>query len=343
MQIPLSSRPQPPNLASTMSTYSRRDFAKLSAVTVAGATLLPVVGRLCAEEIPAKYSSKPNSKVAGVQIGINVPYSFGNPSMSGDDVLKNCVGLGLSAVELRAQPVETFLGAPADLLFPKKGLDTGATKDNAKQLAEWRKSVSLDRVADFRKKYETAGVLIEVIKVDNIFKMTDDELDYAFKLAKALGGRAISTEISTSATSDEEMKRVGSFADKHKFMVGYHGHTHTGPADWEKAFSFAKYNGANVDIGHFVAGFNDSPLPFIKEHHERITHVHIKDRMQQKHGGDNKPFGEGETPIKDVLHLLRDNKWNIQATIEFEYKVPEGSTRMAEIARAIKYCREALA
>jgi len=54
------------------------------------------------------------------------------------------------------------------------------------------------------------------------------------------------------------------------------------------------------------------------------------------------PFGERETPIKEVLRLIRDNKWNIQATIEFEYKVPAGSTRLAEIARAIKYCREAL-
>jgi len=167
--------------------------------------------------------------------------------------------------------------------------------------------------------------------------MTDDELDYAFTLAKSLGGRGISTEISNK---DAELKRVGAFADKHRLMVGYHGHASTKPEHWEKAFALAKYNGANVDLGHFVAGNNVSPVAFLKEHHERVTHVHVKDRKRQN--GPNTPFGEGDTPIAEVLRLIRDNKWNIQATIEFEYKIPTGSDRMKEIARTIKYCRDAL-
>jgi len=195
----------------------------------------------------------------------------------------------------------------------------------------------MDRVEEFRKKYEATGVLIEIVKVDGLFKMTDDELDYAFALARALGGRAISSEISNK---DADLKRVGQFADKNQLMVGYHGHAATKPEHWEKAFSLAKYNGANVDLGHFVAGNNVSPVAFIKEHHERITHVHVKDR--KKNNGPNTPFGEGDTPIAEVLRLIRDNKWNIQATIEFEYKIPAGSDRMTEIARGIKYCRDAL-
>ena len=301
---------------------TRREFAKLSLAALAGAGLLPVLNGLSAAETPARLPGKPNSKVAGVQLGLNVPYSFSEPRMSGDDILKNCVQLGFSAVELRTQPVEAFLGVPAA---------------NAEQLGQWRKSVSMDGVKEFRKKYETAGVLIEIVKVDGIFKMTDEELDYVFALAKALGGRAISTEISTQ---DEELKRLGQFADKHQFMVGYHGHTATGPEQWEKAFSFAKYNGANVDLGHFVAGNNVSPVAFIQQHHDRITHVHLKDRKM--HDGPNTPFGEGDTPLVEVLRLIRDNKWNIQATIEFEYKIPAGSDRLTEIARALKYCREAL-
>jgi sugar phosphate isomerase/epimerase len=73
--------------------------------------------------------------------------------------------------------------------------------------------------------------------------------------------------------------------------------------------------------------------------------VHIKDRKYDPatKNGPNTPFGEGDTPIKEVLRVIRDNHYNIQATIEFEYKVPASSDRMTEIARTIKYCRDALA
>ena len=305
---------------------SRRDFAKLTLAALPGLGLLSVVNRLNA----AEPSGKPNSKVAGVQIGLNVPYSFANGLMSGDDILKNCIQLGISGVELRTQPVEAFLGIPA--------FDAAKTKpENAQQLSEWRKSVSMDRVKEFRAKYETAGVLIEIVKVDGIFKMSDGEIDYAFTLAKALGGRAISTEISHT---ESELKRLGQFADKHQFMVGYHGHAATKPEHWEAAFALAKFNGANVDLGHFVAGNNTSPVPFLQKYHDRVTHVHLKDR--KFNNGPNAPFGEGDTPIAEVLRLIRDNQWNMQATIEFEYKVAAGSDRMTELARAIKFCRDAL-
>ena len=138
-----------------------------------------------------------------------------------------------------------------------------------------------------------------------------------------------------------DTKRLGQFADKHKMMVGYHGHATTTPADFETAFGYAAHNGANLDIGHFVAGQNTSPVPFIKQHHSRITHIHVKDRKMNN--GPNVPFGQGDTPIKEVLQLIRDNKWNIQATIEFEYPIPEGSDRMTEIKKSIDYCRAALA
>jgi sugar phosphate isomerase/epimerase len=62
-----------------------------------------------------------------------------------------------------------------------------------------------------------------------------------------------------------------------------------------------------VDIGHFVAGNNASPVDFIKRHHARITHVHVKDRT--KNNGGNTPFGQGDTPIVEVLRLIRDNRW----------------------------------
>jgi sugar phosphate isomerase/epimerase len=309
-----------------MLLQTRRDFTKLALSTLPGAALLSSFNAGAADAV-----AKPNSKVAGVQIGLNVPYSFANAVMSADEILQHCVELGLSAVEMRTQPVEAFLGVPQ--LSPSK-----SKADNAQELVEWRKTVSLEPLKQLRTKYETAGVLMEIIKVDGIFKMSDAEVDYAFAVAKALGGRAISTEISHV---DAELQRIGKFADKHQFMVGYHGHATTKPEHWEAAFAMAKFNGANVDLGHFVAGNNTSPVPFITKYHDRVTHVHMKDR--KFNNGPNTPFGEGDTPLAEVLKLLRDQKWNIQATIEFEYKVPADSDRMKELAKTIKFCREALA
>jgi sugar phosphate isomerase/epimerase len=321
-----------------MPHYSRRDFTKL-ALALPAAGLLGSSALSRAADVRSASAGKPNSKVNGVQIGINVPYSFGQGTFNADEILTRCIQLGLSAVELRAQPVEAFLGAPTNLTNAKAGVAVGgAAKSNAEQLSEWRLSAPVERLKEFRKKYEDAGVALEVLKVDGIFRMSEPVLDYIFGMAKALGARAISTEISKN---DDDHQRVGRAADKHGLMVGYHGHATTTPEHWEKAFSFAKHNGANVDIGHFFAGNGVSPAEFIKRYHSRVTHGHITDRKKQN--GPNAPFGEGDTPIIEILRLIRDNRWPIQATIEFEYPVPRDSDRMTEIARAVKYCRDALA
>jgi Xylose isomerase-like TIM barrel len=298
---------------------TRRDLGKLAAAAIPGAELF------AASQVWAQRAAKPDSKVAGVQIGLNVPYNFGGRDMESNELLDRIVQLNVNAVEMRSQPVESFLGSPA----------ANGQKADADVMRQWRAKVPLDRVAAFRKKYEDAGVLIEIVKYDGIYNMADAEVDYCFNLARTLGARALSCEIDAKHT-----QRIGQFADRHKLPVAYHGHATTTPRDWEAAFAQARYNWANLDIGHFVAGNNTSPVPFLKQHHARISHIHVKDRKMKE--GPNTPFGDGDTPIAEVLRLIRDNKWPIQATIEFEYPVPEGSDRMAELAKTIDYCRKAL-
>src|SRR5262245_41662826 len=86
--------------------YSRREFGRLA---LAG---LPAA--LSLESLPLFAAAKPDSKWAGVQVGMNVPYNFGTGNYTtGDEIIDRCVKLGISGVELRAQPVELFLGSPA--------------------------------------------------------------------------------------------------------------------------------------------------------------------------------------------------------------------------------------
>ncbi len=317
--------------------YTRRELGQLALATLPAAGL---AGRPLAAIAAA--AAKPDSKVNGVQIGLNVPYDFGNNLMSGDEVLDGCLKLNVSAVELRSQPVELFMGVPQALLAGGgRGQQTpeqlAARKTAAADLSKWRTAAPLAKARDFRKKYEDAGVLIQILKFDNVLAFSDEVLDYAFELAKAVGAGAISCELPVDQV--EASKRLGQFADKHGLMIGFHGHTAMTPAIWERAFTYAKHNGANLDIGHFIGGNKTSPVPFLKQHHDRITHVHVKDKT---FADANVPFGKGDTPITEVLRVIRDNKWPIQATIEFEYPVPQGSDRMTEIAKSVDYCRKAL-
>jgi sugar phosphate isomerase/epimerase len=93
----------------------------------------------------------------------------------------------------------------------------------------------------------------------------------------------------------------------------------------------------NLDIGHFWAGNND-PVGYIRNHHEKIYSLHIKDRKRNQ--GPNAPFGEGDTPIREVLQLLRDRQYQIPANIEYEYK---GEDTVAEVKKCFEYMKQALA
>lgn len=165
--------------------YTRRDFAKLALMAVPTASLLSC---LKAFGESTETVAKPNSTINGVQLGINVPYSFGNIFMSGDETLAHVVELGLAFVELRAQPIEHFLGCPV------YGKRKTSADENAKMRA-WRESLSVEKALAFRQKWEAAGVTISILKVDNIYQMSDAELNYFFALAKTVGANAISCEM----------------------------------------------------------------------------------------------------------------------------------------------------
>jgi hypothetical protein len=332
--------------------YTRRDLGKLALAALPATTLL---------------AAKLDSNFGGVQVGINAPYSFHNMPGGADDIVSYCTQTGIGALELRLQPVEAFLKAPAPWVAPPRPRPAaneapGATpkkggggrppltpeqeaerKAANEALEKWRLSQSMDGFKTFRKKYEDAGLLIQIVKFDGIDTMKDDAVDYCFEVAKTLGAHAISCEIPVSRT-----KRLGAFGDKHKMMIGYHGHGNlTDPeafgrlGAWEQAFWYSKYNGANVDIGHFTSANGFSPAGWIKENHTRVTHVHLKDR--KANNGPNVPWGQGDTPIKEILELMKREKYKFQATIEFEYPVPPESTLLAELSKCVQYCKDCLA
>jgi sugar phosphate isomerase/epimerase len=293
--------------------YSRRDFGKIA---LAG---LPL--SLAMAEI--------NSRFSGVQIGTQ-SYSFRDRPL--DEAIQAMVDIGIGECELYSGHVEPRVPGPR----PRGGPEAQARRE---ELRKWRLSVSLDEFRAVRKKFEDAGILLYAFNISFRDDFTDPEIDRGFEIAKALGVKVITASSTLTAA-----KRVAPFADKHKMIVAMHGHSNLeDPNEFAKPESFAqanamsKYFGVNLDIGHFfAAGFD--PVSYLDENHARIHVLHIKDR--KKDNGPNTPWGEGDTPIKEVLQLLKAKKYPIPANIEYEY---QGEDTVAEVRKCLRYCKDALA
>lgn len=332
--------------------YTRRELGKLALAVPAAGLLQRLAGA----------QGRPDSLVHGVQIGVIAPYSFGRDATTADAILENVVRLGISAVELQNDPAEAYAGAPAMPRFggpggpgaprprgarpgaPRPGRPPALTpeqqaarREALDALKKWRLSASMDRYKELRRKYNDAGVRIYAFKLALTSAMSDGEYEYAFDVAEALGADHLTMELPADGALT---KRIGAFAATRKMMVGYHTHTQATPTVFDEALAQSQYNGINVDIGHYVAGTSESPIPLIRRHHARFTSIHLKDR--KKGNGPNMPWGQGDTPIAEVLQLMKKEKWTFPATIELEYPVPEGSTRAAEIAKCLQFCRDAL-
>lgn len=317
---------------------SRRKFLATGSV----AALALVSGKVFGAPVYIPHLGKPNSLFNGVQVGV-ISYSWRSMPGSAEDILKYCIECNISAIELMGGPAEIFAGAPIAPSLPRRSEMNEEQKatmnEYNKNLAAWRTSVSMDKFVQLRKMYNNAGVKIYGFKpsalgVDN----SDAEVDYALRAAKALGANQANVEL---PKSDAETLRLGKIADRNKVYVGYHGHTQQTPTWWDVALNQAKYNAMNFDLGHYVAAGYE-PLELVEAKNNRIVSMHVKDRKNKANGGANLPWGEGDTPIVEVLQLMRKNKYKFPATIELEYDIPAGSDAVKETAKCVEYARKAL-
>jgi sugar phosphate isomerase/epimerase len=318
---------------------TRREFIG-SAMAVAAWSTLPRMAF-------SQAIGKPNSNFNGVQIGA-ITYSWRSMPSTADDLLNYSIQCGISSIELMGEPAEQFAGAPTfeRIRRPQGGEMTEAQRAQfqatrqaqREQLRKWRLSVSMDKFKDLRKKYNDAGVDIHIIKFSDIGQdMPEEEIHYCFKVAETLGATGITTEI-----SEEKAKVLGHCADEHQIKIGFHNHTQVNSQSWEIPFSYGKFLAMNFDIGHYVAGTNESPIPIIEKYAEadRILSLHIKDR--KVNNGPNMPFGQGDTPLGLILQLMKRKKYTFPADIELEYPIPEGSDAVSEVKKCVEYCKEVL-
>ena len=176
----------------------------------------------------------------------------------------------------------------------------------------------MDPFKKLRKMYNDAGVTIYAWKQLSP-NMSDEEFEYIFNVAEALGCTHTTLEL---PTDEAQLKRIGDFAMKKKIYAAYHTHTQGSMTAFDQAFALSKGNKANVDFGHWVAAGNvgGTPMDFLAKYHDRIASFHLKDRTTPEHCALNLAWGTGETPIKEILQMVSKNKWKIPASIELEYQ-----------------------
>jgi sugar phosphate isomerase/epimerase len=213
-------------------------------------------------------------------------------------------------------------------------------KLSREDLRRWRLETPLDHFSAIRKKFDSAKIALHAFNYSFNDSFTEPEINRGFEIARALGAEFITASSTLSAS-----KRVAPFAEKHKMIVAMHNHSDVKnpnefatPESFAAALALSKYFKINLDVGHFTAANYDA-VAYLREHHANITNLHIKDRKRDQ--GLNVEWGQGDAPIREVLQLLKQNKWPIVAYLEYEYK--GAGTPVEEMKKGLAYMRAALA
>jgi sugar phosphate isomerase/epimerase len=322
--------------------YTRRDITKLA-----------LLG------LPAARCFGLSSNIDGVRMGVQSA-SFTYSGIGLDGIVKTMTDVGLAEIDVMVEHVENYLGAPGVQLpgtgrpgpwvaraarggafgASGRGRGRGAAGGSGRRgfvrdprareaLRKWRLEVGLDKYQAVGKKFTDAGLRFFSLNLSFADDFTDEEIEKGMLMAKAIG-----TKIITASSPLSVFPRVKPFAEKHDVIVALHNHT-IGPDEFAQAMAISPNFWVNLDVGHFFASGHD-PIAYLKQHHSRITNIHVKDR--KKNQGAEMPFGEGDTPLKETLLLVKKEKYDFPVCIE--YVGPGGPP--IELSRCLQYCKDAL-
>lgn len=344
---------------------SRRTFLKQSAMGLAMASFLPSALTSCASDSAAPAAANStgiNSNFNGVKIGC-ITYSWRSmPANTVDELIAYCKQANLGSLELMSNDLERVLGVPenpstrimaelrAKMPAPKPGERPARPQMTPEQQAEvakynedlkaWRVNMDMSKVEAVRKKLNDAGIEVHIVKFSPS-KWSDEEIEYACKATKAMGAKAITEEISVEAA-----QRMAPFVEKHGLYMAFHNHMQYAEEGFscDPVLAVSPNMMLNFDCGHYFGSTGNNPVDFIKKYHDRIYSIHLKDKTGKntEPANTNQVWGQGETPLKEVLNLLKDNKWPIYCDIELEYEIKPWSNAVKELGVCVRHARELL-
>jgi sugar phosphate isomerase/epimerase len=296
--------------------FTRREFATLALSTLACATT--------AVRARQTRPAAPDAVLGGVRVGAQT-YSFrALPRPQGGDMVDVLI---TALTECRLRECELWSPQMEPAGVPRE------------EVRRWRIETPLSHFEAIRKKFDAAGIFVRALNYSFNDSFSEPEIARGFEIARALG-----VEFITASSTLSAAKRVAPFAEKHKMVVAMHNHSNlkdpnefATPGSFAAAVALSRYFKINLDIGHFTAA-NFDAVAYIRERHADITNLHIKDRKRDQ--GETSPWGQGDTPIREVLQLVKQNKWPIAAYLEYEYK--GGGTPVDEVKKGVEFMREAL-
>lgn len=320
--------------------FSRRNFIRSVVAASAGLAFAPTVFSCAPKDT--------GSTFGGVPIGV-ITYSWRNVTLDATEIVQLCKKANITSLELMGNVAEAYAGIPEAPARLRRGVEHSeevkaayreAKAKSDEERLNWRLNAPMDKYEELGLMYKDAGINVHTVKFAPA-GWSDAEIDYAFAAAKIIGAKAITNEI-----GDEACRKLGKFAEKHGMIAAYHNHGQPGQPgfNFEEFLAHSPANMLNLDVGHYFGATGKHPNEIIEKLHDRIYSIHLKDKTGKDSdpANTNLPWGEGETPLGDILNLVKDKKWPIYADIELEYKVPEDSDVQQEIIKCVEYCKNIL-
>lgn len=319
-------------------------------------------------------NGKINSKFNGIQIGA-ITYSYRGLTGGLQQLVQFCKESGVSSIELMSSELETFLGAPENPMRrmmqqrppaaaqpqaqrPAGGAAPAAAPQQPRQqqqrtpeelaaiekynadLLAFRKNVSMSKVEEARQMFANEGIGIHIVKFSPS-RWSDDEIDYAFTVAKAMGAKAVTEEISLEAA-----QKLGPFAQKHDMYIAFHNHMQYAEEGFsaDPILAVNPHVMLNFDAGHYFGSTGLHPNDFIRKYSDRIYSIHLKDKTgpATDPANANQVWGQGETPLVDILTTARDEKWPYYFDIELEYTIKSWTDTVKEVRNCVNFARQIL-
>jgi hypothetical protein len=278
--------------------------------------------------------------VSEVRFGVRTSSFRGLPRVPDADPIQTLIealgACGVRDCELCAPQVEAQFGAAHAGHHTKAKMSPQMMR---RELRKWRLRTPASYFRAIGDRFRSADIAVHAYAYDSDPSFTDEEIDYGFTAAKALGAAIL-----TASTTLDVAARIAPFADRHRMVVALGGdprddpHALGTPPRVGAAMNMSTYFRISLDIGRFTAANLDA-VAYLRDHHAAIATLLLKDR--RRNHGDAVPWGQGDAPIREALQLIAREAWSIRASVDYDYA--SRNRAIDEVKKCLAYAAQALA